>query len=238
MGNRRVKVDFTILHGDRPVHGENRLEMESLETIVMTEESPLYRFNKAFFGRYFKNGERKMSVIVDKKNKSLMIIPKVMLKVEVTLDSQKVRHIEIDITKPVRMIKIYYVPDMFTKDYNYIHTWEVEGNMEQGVIKQKMELQRGGVSTHMYQGDIKLINNARKIEVELVDSLVQTEESPFMELFRALYGRYFQHGERTVSIIVNKRSRSILFIPKMVCKIEVTLDSQKVRHIEFDNISS
>jgi len=244
--NRRVKVDFTILHGDRPVHeakklmdikvnDENRLEMESLETIVMTEESPLYRFNKAFFGRYFKNGERKMSVIVDKKNKSLMIIPKVMLKVEVTLDSQKVRHIEIDITKPVRMIKIYYVPDMFTKDYNFIHTWEVEGNMEQRVIKQKMELQRGGVSTHMYQGDIKLVNRADKMEVELVDRVVQTEESPFRGLFRAFYGRYFKNGERRVTVIVDKRNKSIMFIPKMTLKVEVTLDSQKVRHIEFDN---
>merc|ERR1712121_252529 len=187
------------------------------------------------YGRYFKNGERKMSLIVDKKNKSLKFIPKFMLKVETTLDSQMVTHIEIDITKPVRMIKLYYVPDAFTKDYNFIHTWEIEGNRRQGLIKQKMELQRGGVSTHMYQGDIKLINNARKIEVELVNSVLQTEESPFMGLFRALYGRYFKNGERKVSVIVNKRNKSIMFIPKMVWKIEVTLDSQKVRHFEFDN---
>merc|ERR1711970_1393999 len=163
-----------------------------------------------------------------------MSIPKFMFKLETKLDSEKVTHIEIDITKPVRLIKLYYVPDAFTKDYNFIHTWEIEGNMKQRLIKQKMELQRGGVSTHMYQGDIKLINNARKIEVELVDSVVQTEESPFMELFRALYGRYFKNGERRVSVIVNKRNKSIMFIPKMVLKIEVTLDSEKVRHIELD----
>merc|ERR1712002_1330846 len=192
--NSKVNVPVKILHGDRLVHDaqilldikvndENRLELESLETVVMTEESPLYELERAILGRYFKNGERKMSIIVDKKNKSLKFIPKFMLKVETTLDSQKVTHIEIDIIKPVRMIKLYYVPDAFTKDYNFIHTWEIQGNMKQRLIKQKMELQRGGVSTHMYQGDIKLINNARKIEVELVDSVLQTEESPFMELF-------------------------------------------------------
>merc|ERR1719260_736207 len=168
---------------------------------------------------YLNNEERKISVI---------------LKLETTLDSQKVTHIEIDTTKPVSMIKVYYVPDTLTKDYNFIHTWEIEGDMKQRLIKQKMELQRGGVSTHMYQGDIKLINNARKIEVELVDSVVQTEESPFMGLFRAFYGRYFKNGERRVSVIVNKRNKSIMFIPKMVLKIEVTLDSEKVRHIELD----
>merc|ERR1711962_1869673 len=172
----------------------------------MTEECALYELYKTFYGRYFKNGERKISVIVDKKNKSLKFIPKFMLKVETKLDSEKVTHIEIDITKPVRMIKLYYVPDAFTKDYNFIHTWEIEG-------------------------DIKLINNARKIEVELVDSVVQTEESPFMGLFRALYGRYFKNGERKVSVTVNKRNKSIMFIPQMVLKIEVTLDSEKVRHI-------
>merc|ERR1712180_246850 len=175
--NSRVKVNVKVLHGDRPCHedesildikvnDENRLEMELLETVVMTEECPLYELYKTFYGRYFKNGERKISVIVDKKNKSLKFIPKFMLKVETKLDSEKVTHIEIDITKPVRMIKLYYVSDAFTKDYNFIHTWEIEGDMKQRLIKQKMELQRGGVSTHMYQGDIKLINNARKIEVE------------------------------------------------------------------------
>merc|ERR1719309_966566 len=114
--NSRVKVNVKVLHGDRPCHedesildikvnDENRLEIELLETVVMTEECPLYDLYKTFYGRYFKNGERKMSVIVDKKNKSLKFIPK----------------------------------------------WEIEGNMKQRLIKQKMELQRGGVSTHMYQ---------------------------------------------------------------------------------------
>merc|ERR1719357_206465 len=240
--NRGINVDFKFLHGDRLVHDEkrhlnikvndeNKLEIESLETVVMTEESPLYGYHVTCCGRYYKDGERKMSVIVDKRNKSLKFIPKFMLKVETTLDSQKVTHIEIDITKPVRMIKLYYIPDTLTKEYNFNHTWEIEGDMEQSLIKQKMELQRGGVSTHMYQGDIKLINTADKMEVELVDSVVQTEESPFRWLFRALYGRYFKNGERRVSVIVNKRNK---FIPKMVCKIEVTLDSEKVRHIELD----
>merc|ERR1712002_1131966 len=143
--NSRVNVPIKLLHGDRLVHdcqilldikanNESRLEIESLETVVMTEESPLYEWERSSLGRYFKNGERKISVIVDKKNKSLKFIPKFMLKVETTLDSQKVTHIEIDITKPVRMIKLYYVPDAFTKDYNFIHTWEIEGDMKQRLI--------------------------------------------------------------------------------------------------------
>merc|ERR1712002_50914 len=135
----RVNVNIKVLHGDRPCHEDKRildikendesiLVIESMETVVMTEECPLYELYKTFYGRYFKNGERKMSLIVDKKNKSLKFIPKFMLKVETTLDSQMVTYIEIDITKPVRMIKFYYVPDAFTKDYNFIHTWEIEGD--------------------------------------------------------------------------------------------------------------
>merc|ERR1719334_2505479 len=83
--NSRVNVPIKLLHGDRPCHedkrildikenDENRLVIESMETVVMTEECPLYELYKTFYGRYFKNGERKMSLIVDKKNKSLKFI--------------------------------------------------------------------------------------------------------------------------------------------------------------------
>merc|ERR1711962_242953 len=34
----------------------------------MTEECPLYELYQTFYGRYFKNGERKMSVIIDRVN--------------------------------------------------------------------------------------------------------------------------------------------------------------------------
>ena len=50
-----------------------------------------------------------------------MFIPKMVWKIEVTLDSEKVRHIEFDNTRPKRMLKVFYTPDLFTKTHNYIH---------------------------------------------------------------------------------------------------------------------
>ena len=75
------------------------------------------------------------------------------------------------------MLKVFYASDLFTKTYNYIHTWQIGGSLEQGLMKHKMELQRGEVSVFKYHNDITLHNRADKMEVEMVDGVVQTEAS-------------------------------------------------------------
>ena len=74
---------------------------------------------------------------MNKRNKSIMFIPKMVWKIEVTLDSEKVRHIKFDNTRPERMLKVFYTPNLFTKTYNYIHTWQIGGNLEQGLMKHR-----------------------------------------------------------------------------------------------------
>merc|ERR1711872_865351 len=128
----------------------------------MGEESPFMGLFRALYGRYFQHGERKVSIIVNKRSKSIMFIPKMVCKIEVTLDSQKVRHIEFDNVSSERILKVFYAPDLFTKTYNYIHTWQIGGSLEQGLMKHKMELQRGELSVFKYHNDITLHNSAGK----------------------------------------------------------------------------
>jgi len=203
---------------------------------VQTEESPFMELFRAFYGRYFKNGERKVSVIVNKRNKSIMFIPKMVLKIEVTLDSEKVRHIELDTTKPERMLKVFYAPDLFTKTYNYIHTWLIEGSLEQGLMKHKIELQRGDVSVFKYDNDIKLHNRADKMEVEMVDGLVQTEASPAYRWGPFLAGKFYTRREGHVKITYDKQNRNMM-MGKILLDVSQTINGARYSELKVDTVN-
>merc|ERR1712001_493817 len=81
---------FTMTH--KITHGENviqegemvfdiktndgsKFEMEHLHKMTMTEESPFYGMVYSYTGRYGKTVERKMTVFVDKINKSFFFAP-------------------------------------------------------------------------------------------------------------------------------------------------------------------
>merc|ERR1719228_1551815 len=57
----------------------NKMKMEHVHKIMMTEESPVYGLSYWYTGRYGKNVERKMTVFFDKINKSILFVPKMKM---------------------------------------------------------------------------------------------------------------------------------------------------------------
>merc|ERR1712240_89221 len=228
---QRGGVSTHMYQGDiKLINSVDKIEVNLVDSVVQTEESPFMGLLRTLYGRYFKNGERKVSIIVDKRNKSIMFIPKMGWKIEVTLDSQKARHIEFDNTKPERMLKVFYAPDLFTKTYNYIHTWQIEGSLEQGLMKHKMELQRGEVSVFKYHNDISLYNRADKMEVDMVDGVVQTEASPAYRWGPFLAGKFYTRREGHFKITYDKLNRNVM-MGKILLDVSQTING--ARYSEF-----
>merc|ERR1719441_6182 len=234
--------DYNFIHtweieGDMNlINNARKIEVELVDSVVQTEESPFIELFRDLYGRYFKNGERKVSIIVNKRNKSIMFIPKMVWKIEVTLDSQKVRHIEFDNTKPERMLKVFYAPDLFTKTYNYIHTWQIEGSLEQGLMKHMMELQRGEVSVFKYHNDISLHNRADKMEVEMVDGVVQTEASPAYRWGPFLAGKFYTRREGHVKITYDKQNRNVM-MGKILLDVSQTINGARYSEFKVDTVN-
>merc|ERR1711971_119096 len=125
---------FTMTH--KITHGENviqegemvfdvkandgsKFEMEHLHKMTMTEESPFYGMVFWYTGRYAKNVERKMTVLFDKINKSILFVPKMSMNTVMTIDGEKTSEFVFDNTQAKKHIKFYYSPDSYSKDYLY-----------------------------------------------------------------------------------------------------------------------
>merc|ERR1712080_571881 len=95
--------------------------------------------------------------------------PVMTLKSEVTADGHKIRELVFDNTKDVRSLKVYWCPDTFTKDYNFVQTWQIDGGLYDGAGSGSWhwELQRGDVSVHKYTNDWSWYNKADKVEMEM-----------------------------------------------------------------------
>merc|ERR1712004_613730 len=133
---------FTLTH--KITHGENviqeaewvfdikandgsKFEMEHLHKMTMTEESPFYGMVYWYTGRYGKNIERKMTVFLDKINKSILFVPKMKMDTTLAIDGEKISEFVFDNTQAKKHIKFFYSPDAYTKDYLFTDEWEFPG---------------------------------------------------------------------------------------------------------------
>merc|ERR1711988_1114610 len=121
----------------------SKFEMEHLHKMTMTEESPFYGMVYWYTGRYGKNVERKMTVFLDKINKSILFVPKMKMDTTLTIDGEKISEFVFDNTQAKKHIKFFYSPDAYTKDYLFTDEWEYPG---QSGCKWNTELKRGDPS--------------------------------------------------------------------------------------------
>merc|ERR1712037_289688 len=208
---------FTMTH--KITHGENviqegemvfdikandgsKFEMEHLHKMTMTEESPFYGMVFWWTGRYGKTVERKMTVFVDKINKSFLFVPKMSMNTVMTIDGQKTSEFVFDNTQAKKHIKFFYAPDAFTKEYLFTDEWEYPTPTG---CKWTTDLKRGGVSIWNWVGDYSWVNNANKFELKTMDKVVQTPTSPFYGWDHFYVGKYYNNGERTRTVTYDKK---------------------------------
>merc|ERR1712121_343994 len=180
-GNHGFTWDYKVQHGDRTttqgelmfdikVNDANKLELELMHKYSQTEESLFYQLTKVMSGRYYKQGDRHISLMVDKtktKNKRrnkirkyFFFIPVMTLNWKFMADGHKMRELVFDNTMDVRTMKVFWSPDTFTKDYNFVQSWQMDGGLHDGSGSWNWELQRGDVSVHKYSNELSWYNKA------------------------------------------------------------------------------
>ena len=56
--------------------------------------------------------------------KYFFFFPVMTFKSEFTADGHKIRELVFDNTMDVKTMKVYWSPDTFTKDYNFVQSWQ------------------------------------------------------------------------------------------------------------------
>ena len=248
--NHGFTMDYKIAHGDHAVNqGEwmfdikandaNKFELESVNKITVTEESLFYGLTKAISGRYYKHAERHLTVMVDKTKKHFSFVPVMTLKSEVTADGHKIREFEFDNTKDVRSLKVYWAPDAFTKDYNFVQTWQIDGGLHDGAGSGSWhwELQRDGVSVHKYGNDWSWHNGADKVEVEMMVDVVLTQASPFYAWGPFFYGKFYTTRQRNFKVTYDKQNRNFL-LGKIHFDDTMTMNGAMFSSLKVDTTST
>jgi len=248
--NHGFTMDYKVDHGDHTVNqGEwmfdikvndaTKFELESIQKITMTEESLFYGLTKMISGRYYKHAERHLTIMVDKTKTHFFFFPVMSFKSEVTADGHKIRELVFDNTKDVRSLKVYWSPDTFTKDYNFVQTWQIDGGLYDGAGSGSWhwELQRGDVSVHKYTNDWSWYNKADKVEMEMKVDVVMTHDSPIYGLGHLLYGKFYTTRQRNFKVMYDKQNRNFL-LGKIHLDDTMTMDGAMFSNMEVDTRSS
>jgi len=243
--NGGMTFDHKITHGEKVIQTgefvfdvkENspaKFEMEHVNKMTMTEESPFYALSHWYTGRYGKTVERKMTIVFDKVAKSILFFPKVAVNSVLTVDGVKNSEFVFDNTQAKKHFKFYYSPDAFSQDYLFEEEWEYPG---MSGVKFTQEYKRGGVSQYHYDADWAFVNNAAKFEIKTQDKVVQTENSPFYSWGPIFQGKYWKTGERVRTITYDKKNKNFL-IGKTHAESLLTLDGERFHHIKFDTTAT
>jgi hypothetical protein len=238
--NGGIHVTHKLMHGECMIHdGEvivdikdnsaAKLELDYTHKFAIGDEAfhtqSLLRF---FAGKYAKAVERKMTVLVFKKQKSIVFVPKMKVTSLFKVDGVKNAEFVFDNTQAKRTLKYFWTPDMYTND----HQWEQHWTFYPAFAGMKLDIdyKRGGASIYNYEGDHKWSNTADKFEIKTLEKVVQTEESPFYYIFAVIHGKYFKTGDRVRTITYHKKNRNFL-LGKFVIEGKLTLDGK--RHAEL-----
>jgi len=256
--NHGFTMDYKVQHGDHTtsqgelmfdikVNDANKLELEFLHKYSQTEESIFYRLSKMMSGRYYKEAERHITLMVDKtktKNKRrnkirkyFFFIPVMTLNWELTADGQKLRELVFDNTMDVKTMKVYWSPDVFTKDYNFVQTWQLNGRNGAGSGSWNWELHRGDVSVHKYSNELTWYNKADKTEVDMKVDVVMTHDSPLYSMGYFLYGKFYTTRQRNFKAMYDKQNRNFL-LGKINFDDTMTMDGAKYSNMKVDTTSS
>ena len=247
-GNHGFTMDYKVQHGDHTttqgnwmfdikVNDVNKLELELIQKITMTEESLLYDLTKMFHGRYYKQAERHLTLMVDKTRKHFFFFPVMTFMSKVTADGHKLRELVFDNTMDVRTMKVFWSPDAFTKDYNFVQSWQMDGGLYDGSGSWNWELQRGDVSVHKYSNELSWYNKADKTEVDMKVDVVMTHDSPLYSMGYFLFGKFFTTRQRNFKVMYDKQNRNFL-LGKILLDNTMTMDGAMYSNMKVDTTSS
>jgi len=152
------------------------------------------------------------------------------------IDNETIYEAKLDTTIPKMELKVYYHPTSLGMD----ETWDLQGSAEYTanygfIMDYKLTKDSQVVSQGEWVFDIKA-NDANKFELESSQKITMTEQSYLYGLTETIYGEYFKQAEKHFTVIVDKTKKQWFLIPVMTLKSNVTIDGQKIREIEFDNI--
>merc|ERR1712080_359727 len=152
------------------------------------------------------------------------------------IDNETIYGAKLDTTIPKMELKVYYHPTSLGMD----ETWDLQGSAEYTanygfIMDYKLTKDSQVVSQGEGAFDIKA-NDANKFELESSQKITMTEQSYLYGLTETIYGEHFNEAEKHFTVIVDKTKKQWFLIPGMTLKSNVTIDGQKIREIEFDNI--
>jgi len=251
--NEHVNIDQKVTHGTKPMcefewmlnvglNDPETFEMDVDIKNTLAEDFPLFYLTKVISGRYYNTAERHLKIRVDHTKKNLYVFPVLALKDEVVLQGEKFREIEFDNTNDLRSFKVFWQPDSFTKAYNFEHTWQISGGLEQGLQGSgsgswNWELKRGDVSLHKYGNTWSWYNGDDKVDVEMNVDSVLTEDSPLYGWGPLFFNRYFFTRQRNFKATYDKQNRNIL-IGKIMLDDTMNIDGKMFSSMKLDTTSN
>jgi len=169
--------------------------------------------------------------------KYFFFIPVMTLNWKFMADGHKMRELVFDNTMDVKTMKVYWSPDTFTKDYNFVQTWQLNGRNGAGSGSWNWELQRGDVSVHKYSNELSWYNKADKTEVDMKEDVVMTHDSPLYSMGYFLFGKFYTTRQRNFKVMYDKQNRNFL-LGKILLDNTMTMDGAMYSNMKVDTTSS
>jgi len=107
---KRGGVATCTAEGDyKYINTPAKFEITAIEKLVQTEASPLYAIEKMLTGKYFKNGERTITISYNKANKNFLL-GKFLIENKLILDGKKHAHFKVDTTATPYTLTWFHEP--------------------------------------------------------------------------------------------------------------------------------